>query len=546
MKSPLHTGEEKYITEAVLKEIGSWPSVERVVPVVSTVVSVLRGGWNQYLELEGVVPGDPELRTEDTEGGLTDGAYNEVLLSQGHRALFGDVAIGDSVIISVERTTGGATHRFPIKCRVAGFSKRPGMEKIRAPLEFASALRLWSRGYGIARLGLPADPNHELLLGSPRYPRCRAHPFRGVVSGADSIVLSTRGLALLVMGGGERDTETPTYILRKRSGEFFVGSEWEQVSFPTEWVLVPEVDPVLCSLGGVEFRLSCSLPEDPLRGRVLTRGRWLGEGDSRFTVVVPSHCAKRERRVPWTAKLAVGNTLIGVQVVGISSTDLGYAHPELVYRLSQVARGEALFDSVNQSFCPLASPNLHPGYEIARVYVRELEQVIPSSRKVQELGFETEVREAQLLSLGRTRRMLNNLVLLIGFTTYFAILLSEGGVMFEAVLRKRRQIGVMRILGVPRHDVVNLFLLEALIVALVGWLCANVVFALFAPLADTTVVHAWLGLPQTGSLFSLRWSIRLAVGGVLCFLALFSGYLPAKYAGRIEPGIVLSEHEMQS
>ncbi|MGQ9560815.1 MAG: ABC transporter permease [Candidatus Oleimicrobiaceae bacterium] len=178
--------------------------------------------------------------------------------------------------------------------------------------------------------------------------------------------------------------------------------------------------------------------------------------------------------------------------------------------------------------------------------VRELEQVIPSSRRVQELGFETEVREAQLLSLARTRRMLYNLMLLIGFTTYFAILLSEGGVMFEAVLRKRRQIGVMRILGVPPGNVVSLFLLEAVVVALVGWLCANVVFALFAPLADTTVVHAWLGLPETGSLFSLRWSIKLAVGGVLCLLGLFSGYLPAKYAGRIEPGIVLSEREMRS
>jgi ABC-type lipoprotein release transport system permease subunit len=115
--------------------------------------------------------------------------------------------------------------------------------------------------------------------------------------------------------------------------------------------------------------------------------------------------------------------------------------------------------------------------------------------------------------------------------------------MFEAVLRKKRQIGIMRILGVPRNIIIRIYLLEAAFFSFFGFALANILQIVFSSIADTAEFHRLIGLELSEPLFNASLMLRIQIGTLLLLLTLLSSLTPAVYASRIEPGIILSQRE---
>jgi putative ABC transport system permease protein len=112
-----------------------------------------------------------------------------------------------------------------------------------------------------------------------------------------------------------------------------------------------------------------------------------------------------------------------------------------------------------------------------------------------------------------------------------------------AVVRQRRDIGVLRALGLTRGQIVNLFLAEGLVLGAAGGVLGAVLGALFANLALQQVGRTLSVLYLVGEATRLRLDFAtLAAGaGIGIVSALVSALAPALEAAATPPGATLRE-----
>jgi putative ABC transport system permease protein len=109
-----------------------------------------------------------------------------------------------------------------------------------------------------------------------------------------------------------------------------------------------------------------------------------------------------------------------------------------------------------------------------------------------------------------------------------------GVIMFRAVRERRREVGVLRSLGLPHAWVGNVFMFEAGFVATIG-IALGVVIALIASYV----------LAATGADFArgFQWGVPLGevalITGVALVAAILAALLPARQAARIQPAVSL-------
>jgi ABC-type antimicrobial peptide transport system permease subunit len=128
----------------------------------------------------------------------------------------------------------------------------------------------------------------------------------------------------------------------------------------------------------------------------------------------------------------------------------------------------------------------------------------------------------------------------IGFFTFFMAIGGVFGVMntmFAAISQRTKDIGVLRILGYARWQILVSFLVESLLIALVGGLLGCALGSLSNGWTATSIVGSGQG--GFGKTVILRLTVdanTLAVGLVLAlFMGLLGGLLPSLSAMRLRP-----------
>jgi ABC-type lipoprotein release transport system permease subunit len=128
----------------------------------------------------------------------------------------------------------------------------------------------------------------------------------------------------------------------------------------------------------------------------------------------------------------------------------------------------------------------------------------------------------------------------IGFLTFWMAIGGVFGVMntmFAAISHRTKDIGVLRILGYARWQILVSFLLESLAIALIGGLVGAAIGSLFHGLSATSIVGSGQG--GFGKTVILRLSVdanTLAIGFLLTlFMGGMGGLLPALNAMRLKP-----------
>ena len=124
--------------------------------------------------------------------------------------------------------------------------------------------------------------------------------------------------------------------------------------------------------------------------------------------------------------------------------------------------------------------------------------------------------------------ILDQITLFLGGVAAISLLVGSIGIaniMIVSVTERTREIGIMKAVGAQRLDVIQLFLVEALVLGIIGS-----IFGVVAGFAFGFVAISWLGWPMV---YPLDWAlIAVAVGIVV---GIVSGLYPAWRAARVDP-----------
>jgi putative ABC transport system permease protein len=128
------------------------------------------------------------------------------------------------------------------------------------------------------------------------------------------------------------------------------------------------------------------------------------------------------------------------------------------------------------------------------------------------------------------------------FTLVIAVVMSLGGVfgvmntMFAAVAQRIKDIGVLRIIGFKRWQVLVSFLLESLLIAGVGGLCGMLLGSLFHGLTATSVLSSGAGGGGKTVILRLVVDANVLMAGAIFTLVMgrLGGLIPAISATRLK------------
>lgn len=129
-------------------------------------------------------------------------------------------------------------------------------------------------------------------------------------------------------------------------------------------------------------------------------------------------------------------------------------------------------------------------------------------------------------SISRTSQMLT---LLLSFVALISLVVGGIGVMnimLVSVTERTREIGIRRAIGARRQDILRQFLIEAVLVCLMGGAVGVALSYVIGSLVSTFV-------PQVAVVFSAN-TFAAAVA-CACVIGVLSGWLPARSAARLDP-----------
>lgn len=98
-------------------------------------------------------------------------------------------------------------------------------------------------------------------------------------------------------------------------------------------------------------------------------------------------------------------------------------------------------------------------------------------------------------------------------------------IMLVSVTERTREIGIMKAVGAQRRDILQLFLVEAVVLGLVGAVAGTIV-----GLVTAYAVTSWIGLPFT---FPIVWAGIAFVAGIM--VGIIAGLYPAWNAAKTDP-----------
>lgn len=171
-------------------------------------------------------------------------------------------------------------------------------------------------------------------------------------------------------------------------------------------------------------------------------------------------------------------------------------------------------------------------YSRFRLYATSLESVAPLADHLARLGVETVTRAADIESVTALNRALSRI---------FAIVAGLGGLGYVAALavslwtdveRKRRTLALLRLLGLPRRALGALPLLQAALIAGLGFLAALGLYLVAALVVNRSFAE---GLIPGERLAGLPAGHILVAFLVTLLVALLAAALAARRAARIEP-----------
>jgi putative ABC transport system permease protein len=530
-----------------LDRLAAAPEVGFLLPTIlpaSSIIGAVHPGTGrvQTLDLIPTGAGDPLV----LENGGTVPDEGACVLTAAAAAQLG-VAAGATLEVRATRSRAGATETGSARLRVAAvLDPRAGtLPRLYAPLPFVLDVEAYKEGRGIPARGWAGDvprpqPSYDgllVLVPQPLDPIERAglavNTGFATIDAPDPKTLASRiGTPLspgwhayhLAAPNGTVGTTGVDAVRRKLRG--------------SDAILLPYVEPLAVRVNGRDLRLaSLSLTAEqaarlgaaappwgggyPLADANALRQLWVADGPA----AVESRSA--EVVAPGLSELRFSARVTG----GAPAGDFAYAPAELAGILRTGQQRPLAFDGVHFTV-------EREGFRGFRLYARTIDDVPALVERLRAEGVEVvaradDVRRIQVLDRGLAR--LFWLVASLGIAGGVAVLVAS---LYAAVQRKRRDLAVLRLVGLTRPDVFFFPLCQGLVLAGLGVAVALAAYGALAALinrafaADLDLGQRICDLPAQ--------TLGQAVVAVLG-LALASSLAAAWTATRIDPAEAIRE-----
>ena len=265
---------------------------------------------------------------------------------------------------------------------------------------------------------------------------------------------------------------------------------------------------------GMELMTFLGKPDSLLLTQSFAKRHGLRAGDT-LTLMV----GDRERVCSISAVLGAGES------AGSGRPQSALAAQSLA--IMDIGNAQAILDKLGR--VDRIELRLHEGLPV-EVAEQEVKQRLPVGLSVQRPQRRSAAVEKMLAAFHFNLTMLSGIALVVGlFLIYNTVSV--------AVMTRRREVGMLRTLGVTRGQVLRLFLGEAMILGLVGALLgvplaklmAEAAIALTSTTVDTLYVATAARVPE---LTWIHWAMAF---GIALPLSLLSAALPAREASQVTP-----------
>lgn len=160
----------------------------------------------------------------------------------------------------------------------------------------------------------------------------------------------------------------------------------------------------------------------------------------------------------------------------------GFVAPPLLLDLERFRDGYQVAAFGATTGKPLG--DLQPLYARARVYARDIDQVAPLERWLNEQHIETSSRLADIDNVKAINHVLGLIFGVIALAALIGCVASMVGAFLANIDRKRKSLAVLRLLGFKRTAVGGFVVLQALLLSLAGYLGGLVFYAVGSHLFD--------------------------------------------------------------
>jgi putative ABC transport system permease protein len=311
-------------------------------------------------------------------------------------------------------------------------------------------------------------------------------------------------------------------------------------------IVLPYVRPMTVHLEGVTPRdVSLSgLSLSPSQAKVLSVPEvpWGGFDDQELAtrydrwgqILLPAHAEAKAGRLLRASTLAAGETLhFPLRDRGESFADYALAPAELLAALRTARQRKVRFDEAQKMFVMA-----HAGFRGFRLYARGIDDVAPLADAMQKEGIPVITQADAIERIRILDRGLTNvfwLVAVVGIVGGIAALIAS---LYASVERKKRDLGVMRLIGLTRTAVFQFPVYQGAGIAVMSMVAAAAAYFLLARIinlifsGDLELGQEICSLP-TGYLgVAAAWTLSFAV---------LSSLLAAWRATQIDPAEAVRE-----
>ena len=231
----------------------------------------------------------------------------------------------------------------------------------------------------------------------------------------------------------------------------------------------------------------------------------------------------------------------------IAETDMNPSNTVTVHKivLPELPAGPTfLFSHIDDAYASLVDTTAIDSivYPHLRIHCRDLDSLISVRASLRKQGIPTTAVLDEIASIRELRRYALMVFGLIGCITLLAAICSIFNTLLAAVERRTREIGILRALGASKIDVLTIFLMEGIVIGVMGSLIAAGVIKLLSIQLNQIVLARLSADPEFQRLANLNPSVFaypywlplfvVAIGGVAAFAA---ALLPAAKACLIRP-----------
>jgi putative ABC transport system permease protein len=164
------------------------------------------------------------------------------------------------------------------------------------------------------------------------------------------------------------------------------------------------------------------------------------------------------------------------------------------------------------------------------------EKVTEVRSSIEQLGLSTRNVQDTLQQVDTIFRALRVLIVIMGLITLFVAGLGTFNTISVNLVEQTREIGFLRLVGIRRRDVQALFMIQSVLLAVIG-VAAGLLIGLLAGFGVNLMADAFIktGILQGISLFQVPFLLGFELLAVAVVVGLAVGITPARRAVRINP-----------